>query len=57
LERRIDYIFVLPVSENSVNILSAEVVFDHPFQTGDGWLWASDHAGVMVELEIVANSN
>jgi endonuclease/exonuclease/phosphatase family metal-dependent hydrolase len=57
LERRIDYIFVLPVSENSVNILSAEVVFDQPFQIGDGWLWASDHAGVMVELEMVANSN
>jgi endonuclease/exonuclease/phosphatase family metal-dependent hydrolase len=53
LEKRIDYIFVLPAGENPVIILSAEVVFDQPFQTDDGWLWASDHAGVMVELEMV----
>jgi len=53
LERRIDYIFVLPVGENPVNILSAEVVFDQPFYSEGGWLWASDHAGVMVELEMV----
>lgn len=53
LEKRIDYIFVLPMGENPVNILSAAVVFDQPFYTVDGWLWASDHAGVMVELEMV----
>ena len=53
LEKRIDYIFIRPLGENSVNILKAEVVFNQPFQTGDGWLWASDHAGVMIELEMV----
>jgi endonuclease/exonuclease/phosphatase family metal-dependent hydrolase len=53
LEKRIDYVFVLPMGENPVNILSAEVVFDRPFYTEDGWLWASDHAGVMVRLEMV----
>ncbi len=53
LEKRIDYIFILPLGENSLNILKAEVVFNRPFQTDDGWLWASDHAGVMIELEMV----
>jgi endonuclease/exonuclease/phosphatase family metal-dependent hydrolase len=56
LEKRIDYIFVRLLGENPVNILKAEVVFDQPFQVGDGWLWASDHAGVMVELEMVGTN-
>lgn len=52
LEKRIDYIFIRPLGEKSLNILKAEVVFNQPFQTEDGWLWASDHAGVMVEFEM-----
>ena len=48
LEERIDYIFLV---HDSGKIISVEHVFNHPFKVGDGWQWASDHAGLMVEIE------
>lgn len=32
-------------------VAAAERVFDRPFETLEGWLWVSDHLGVLVELE------
>jgi endonuclease/exonuclease/phosphatase family metal-dependent hydrolase len=48
LEERIDYIFLV---HESGKIISVEHVFDHPFKVGDGWQWASDHTGLMVEIQ------
>lgn len=48
LEERIDYIFLIP---KAGKIISAEHVFNHPFQIGGGWQWASDHTGLMVTIE------
>ena len=48
LEERIDYIFLV---HESGKIISVEHVFDHPFKVGDGWQWASDHIGLMVEIQ------
>jgi len=48
LEERIDYIFLV---HPSGKIIDVEHVFDHPFKVGDGWQWASDHTGLMVEIE------
>jgi endonuclease/exonuclease/phosphatase family metal-dependent hydrolase len=48
-DKRIDYIFIAPGGSNPT-ILSSKRVFAKPFQVDDGWLWASDHIGVMVDL-------
>jgi len=47
--KRIDYIFLAPGS-TTLNVVSAERVFSHPFQIENGWLWASDHIGLSVEI-------
>jgi endonuclease/exonuclease/phosphatase family metal-dependent hydrolase len=49
LSKHIDYIFIIPAGEK-VGIVEARVVFDQPQRMGDGWLWASDHAGLLVEI-------
>ena len=48
LEERIDYVFLV---HPSGKITSAEHVFYHPFEVTGGWQWASDHTGLMVEIE------
>jgi endonuclease/exonuclease/phosphatase family metal-dependent hydrolase len=48
LERRIDYIFASP----GLELLDAQRIFDHPFQTDSGWLWASDHTGLLIVIGI-----
>lgn len=50
LSKRIDYIFIVPHANEQVEILDAQVVFDKPEQQAAGWLWASDHVGVLVEI-------
>lgn len=51
LEERIDYIFLVNQSGESRNIISAKKVFDQPFRENGGWQWASDHVGLMLEIE------
>jgi len=51
LEKRIDYIFLVTKSGENGKIISARVVFDEPFQVGSGWQWASDHTGLLVEVD------
>jgi endonuclease/exonuclease/phosphatase family metal-dependent hydrolase len=50
LEKRIDYVFLVPGSAASV--VGSQRVLHQPFQTEEGWLWASDHAGVFAEIEL-----
>jgi len=51
LTKRIDYLFIVP--NNPIpRVVSAHRVFDQPFQGAEGWLWASDHVGLLVEIEL-----
>jgi len=52
LEKRIDYVWVVPGVERGVQVVSSRVVLGGAVRVGDGWLWASDHAGVMAEIGI-----
>jgi endonuclease/exonuclease/phosphatase family metal-dependent hydrolase len=49
LARRIDYLFWVPRGRG-VPQVEARVVLDEPFPRAGGWLWASDHAGVLADL-------
>jgi len=49
LDKRIDYIFFIP-GDSSIKVLDSRVIFDQPAPSGDGWLWASDHAGLLTTL-------
>jgi endonuclease/exonuclease/phosphatase family metal-dependent hydrolase len=51
LEERIDYIFMVPKIVKSGQLLNADHAFYHPFPVGSGWQWASDHTGLLVELD------
>jgi endonuclease/exonuclease/phosphatase family metal-dependent hydrolase len=49
---RIDYVFLVPRPDGGVTVLSAQRVFDQPFAVPGGWLWASDHVGLLVTIEV-----
>jgi endonuclease/exonuclease/phosphatase family metal-dependent hydrolase len=51
LVERIDYIFLAGKSGKSSRLVSAKHAFDQPFPVGAGWQWASDHTGLLVELD------
>ena len=51
LEERIDYLFLVPAHGQELRVVSATRAFDQPFATAGGWLWASDHVGLWVEVE------
>jgi endonuclease/exonuclease/phosphatase family metal-dependent hydrolase len=48
-DKRIDYIFLVP-GGGSLHVADSRVVLNRPAQWGDGWLWASDHAGLLTTL-------
>jgi endonuclease/exonuclease/phosphatase family metal-dependent hydrolase len=48
LQMRIDYIFLL---SPGWKLVSAVHAFYSPFKVGEGWQWASDHTGLVVEVE------
>ena len=48
---RVDYVFLVPKLGEHVKMVGARRVFDQPFSTNGGWQWASDHAGLLVEVE------
>ena len=50
LEKRIDYIFLLPSGQ--ADVVSSQRLLAQPTWTEDGWLWASDHAGVLSEIAL-----
>jgi endonuclease/exonuclease/phosphatase family metal-dependent hydrolase len=49
LSKRIDYIFLIPGSLEA-EILSSQLAFEQPVKTQAGWLWASDHIGLLTIL-------
>jgi len=48
-DERIDYFFLLP-GDSPMSVVATERVFDQSFKVPGGWLWASDHLGLMVDL-------
>lgn len=57
LTKRIDFIFFVPGEgqaggAGSRRVVSSRRVLDAPFRTADGWLWPSDHVGVLSEIEL-----
>lgn len=59
LEKRIDYLFLAPGADPSVRVIGSRRVLAEPFRplmgtfdTADGWLWASDHVGLLTTLDL-----
>ena len=50
LEKRIDYVFLAP--GQGLHLIGAQRVLDQPFAVDGGWQWASDHAGLLVLVEM-----
>jgi endonuclease/exonuclease/phosphatase family metal-dependent hydrolase len=58
LEKRIDYIFLVEKNEATAKIIDVRPVFHQPFSVEGGWQWASDHTGLMLEMQpIPSNPN
>jgi endonuclease/exonuclease/phosphatase family metal-dependent hydrolase len=51
LQERIDYLFLVP-GTSAVEVVDSQVVLDRPAHLEDGWLWPSDHAGVLTTLSL-----
>lgn len=51
LEERIDYIFLVNQGKEGGEVIRSQHTFYHPFRVGEGWQWASDHTGLMVEID------
>jgi len=49
--QRIDYVFFV-AGEGEGRVVSGRRVLDKPTLTEAGWLWSSDHAGVLSEIEL-----
>lgn len=52
LEKRIDYVFLVPGVERFAEVVSSQRVLDQPFRAADGWLWASDHVGLLTVVQL-----
>jgi len=51
LEKRIDYVFFVPGTAPSIRVIASQRVLDRPFRTAGGWLWASDHVGLLTSFQ------
>jgi endonuclease/exonuclease/phosphatase family metal-dependent hydrolase len=51
LEKRIDYVFLAPGPGQDLRIVDSQRVLTQPFPLAGGWLWASDHVGLLTTLE------
>ncbi len=49
LDRRIDYLFLVP--NRKVKVRRSRRILTEPFRWQGGWQWASDHAGLLTEIE------
>lgn len=50
LGRRIDYLFAIP-GDRPLRVVDSRLLLEHPARLANGWLWASDHLGLLTELE------
>ena len=54
-DQRIDYVFALSPADAEIRVVDARLFLAAAAVTpGGGWLWASDHNGVLVDLELMA---
>ena len=51
LEKRIDYIFFLPGASHAT-VTGSQRVLTHPAWTDGGWLWSSDHVGLLSSIAL-----
>jgi endonuclease/exonuclease/phosphatase family metal-dependent hydrolase len=51
LTERIDYLFVVPEPRTRAAVKRSDRVLTRPFRWRGGWLWASDHAGLLAEID------
>ena len=49
---RIDYLFLVPGPGGGASVVSSVRVLNQPVQTADGWLWASDHVGLLSMIQM-----
>jgi endonuclease/exonuclease/phosphatase family metal-dependent hydrolase len=49
LSKQIDYLWIVP-GKSIPKIDSAAHVFNFPLSDQDGWIWVSDHVGLMVDI-------
>jgi endonuclease/exonuclease/phosphatase family metal-dependent hydrolase len=52
LEKRIDYVFVVPPEDQSIQVRRCQLILGEPFRVAEGWQWASDHVGLLAEIEL-----
>lgn len=56
LTKRIDYLYLASGTEG-VRIVESRRVLDQPVRLNEGWLWASDHVGVLTTLSLRSTAN
>ncbi len=49
-EQRIDYIFLVP-GDLALKAYSSQIIFDQPYVVNEGYLWASDHLGILAQFQ------
>lgn len=54
--KRIDYLFLSPALAD-LGRVAGRLVFDQPYPRDSGWLWASDHFGLMVTIDAVPSGD
>lgn len=51
LDKRIDYVFLVPGS-GQTRVIASHLALAEPFEVEPGWLWASDHGGLLTEVAL-----
>lgn len=51
-EERIDYIFVAGRTADCIQIIDSRRIFNQPYFSPTGTFWLSDHAGLLVDIEL-----
>ncbi|RPI54109.1 MAG: hypothetical protein EHM56_06565, partial [Chloroflexi bacterium] len=52
LEKRIDYLFLVPGPGERPQVVSSRRVLDGALPVADGWQWASDHVGLLTTIQM-----
>ena len=52
LQTRVDYLFLMPTAKQTFNVIDIQRLFAEPFETANGRLWLSDHAGLLATIAI-----
>lgn len=52
LKKRIDYMFLASPTTLGAHVLSTRRILAQPFPVAQGWQWASDHTGLLTEIQL-----